>query len=159
MEYAVKSILFGTGGALIGGLYEVYQGTTDKSTQMVLTTKHTILASDRYLCSLVGRVEGDFIKSDHVALVKVIHALEELMTIANELESGKHAPNMKYRTRSFLCFHQVKSAIQRFVTTVEFQYRPRSVIRIQQIVKKIMECTEAYVTKVVMLTREIHMHV
>lgn len=160
MDNLIKSALFGTGGAIIGGIYQLCStyATTEESTSMI-KSKHDILSRDRYLCSLLGSIEADFLRSDPVALVKVINSIEDLIHLNTTLSSSKYIPCVNDRVCAFLCFQHIKSAIQRFITEVELVYEPRAVIHIQHVVKNMMECVEAYVTKVVMLTREIHMHV
>jgi len=153
-----KAVLFGVGGAIVGGIHSAWGFIMDKSTDILLCTPYTELQHDSLLLRVLSDINADFTEIDPVAAVRTIQAIDRLVGIRRSLDRREQEPIMSDRVTGFMLFQKAKESIQRFISRAEVTNTPRRVIYLQRQVQTIMQQIDAHVQAIVMATRDMHMH-
>jgi hypothetical protein len=154
-----KTLLFGVGGAIVGGLHAVLNLVTDTTeTKTVLCTPYECIQSDSLLLKVLSEIDEEFKEIDHVAAIRTVHAIDKLVGIRMLLERKDQEPVMADRVAGIVCFRRAKQAIQRFISRAEIVKNPRRVIHLQRHSQTIMRQLDAHLQSIVMATRDMYMH-
>jgi hypothetical protein len=158
-DMLAKTVLFGIGGAIVGGLHAAVGFVSDTPPPtVVLCTPYTNIQEDHLLLQVLCEIDEDFKEIDHVAAVRTIHAIDKLVGIRMSLGRKDHEPVVADRIEGLVCFTKAKQAIQRFISRAEFVKDPRRVIYLQRHTQVIMRQLDAHLQSIVMSTRDMYMH-
>jgi hypothetical protein len=153
-----KTILFGVGGALVGGLHAALNFITDTKTELLLCTPYVHIQRDTLLLQVLSEIDEEFKEIDNVAAVRAIQAIDRLIGLRFELASKNHEPLMSDRVDGIVYFRKAQQAIQRFISHAEILKTPRRVIYLQRHTQTIMRQLDIHLQSVVMSTRDMYMH-
>ena len=156
-----KTALFGIGGALVGGLHAVLGGRSTPppaALKLPLCVPYTHIHLDTELMQTLHAIDPEFTAVDHVAAVRAVLAIDELVGLRMALARKGHEPIMADRVAGLVCFNRAKQAIQRFISQAEVKKMPRRVIYLQRSTQVIMRQLDVHLQAIIMATREIYMH-
>ena len=154
-----KTVLFGMGGAIVGGLHAATHFVSDTpSPNVPLCTEYTHIQEDPLLLQVLCEIDEDFKEIDHVAAVRTIHAIDKLVGLKMSLGRKDHEPVMADRIEGLVSFTKAKQAIQRFISRAEFVKTPRRVIYLQRHTQVIMRQLDTHLQAIIMSTRDMYMH-
>jgi hypothetical protein len=153
-----KTLLFGVGGIIVGGLHNVTGGVSNTKTDLKLCTPFHHIQQDGTLLGVLHVIDEEFKEVDHVAAVRAILAIDRLVGLRNELQQHLHEPIMADRVEGMLCYKKAKHAIQRFISRAEATKTPRRVIYLQRHVQTIMRQLDLHLQSIVLSTRDMYMY-
>jgi hypothetical protein len=153
-----KTLLFGVGGAIVGGLHAVLHLVSDTATETLLCTPYEHIQRDSLLLQVLKAIDEEFKEIDHVAAIRTVHAIDKLVGIRVMLERKEQEPVMSDRVAGIVSFRKAKQAIQRFISRAEVEKSPRRVIHLQRHSQTIMRQLDAHLQSIVMATRDMYMH-
>lgn len=153
-----KTVVFGAGGALVGGLYAVMNLVTDTTSTVTLCTTYAHLQHAPELLQVLEVINDEFKEIDHVAAVRAIHAMDKMMGLCLTMKRKDHEPVMADRVAGIVCFRKAKQAIQRFITRAEATNTPRRVIYLQRHTQTLMRYLDRHLQTIVMATRDMYIH-
>jgi hypothetical protein len=154
-----KTLLFGAGGIIVGGLHSAMDFISDGAkTDVILCSPYTQIQKDSLLLKVLSEIDTDFKEIDHVAAVRTIISIDRLVGLRFELQSKVHEPIMADRVEGIVCFRKAKHSIQRFISRAEADKTPRRVIYLQRHVQTIMRQLDLHLQSIVLSTRDMHMY-
>jgi hypothetical protein len=154
-----KTVLFGMGGAIVGGLHAAVHFVSDTPSPTVsLCTDYTHIQEDALLLQVLCEIDEDFKEIDHVAAVRTIHAIDKLVGVRIALGRKDHEPVMADRIDGLLSFKKAKQAIQRFISRAELLKTPRRIIYLQRHTQVIMRQLDAHLQSIFKSTRDMLMY-
>jgi hypothetical protein len=149
----VKSAIFGTGGLLVGGLYSFLgyvQQSSSPDESPRLSIEYNFLQRDEPILQLFESIEEDVLKLDHVAFVRTVMYVDELIKIRYNVIPQ----SSKDRVDALVAFGCAKKAIQRFITRGEEILSPRQLIYLQRKSQKLISYMETHLQVIIMITRD-----
>jgi hypothetical protein len=158
MAVFTKTVLFGVGGVIVGGLHWVLAFVSDPKTELLLCTSYEHIQHDALLLQVLSEIDNEFKEIDHVAAVRTINAIDRIVGLRYELQRKVHQPIMADRVEGIVCARKAKQAIQRFISRAEEVKYPRRVIYLQRHVQTIMRQLDLHLQSIVMSTRDIYIH-
>jgi hypothetical protein len=158
-EVITKTVLFGMGGAIVGGIHAAVQFISDTpppSISLCTTYKH--IQEDHLLLQILCEIDNDFKEIDHVAAIRTIHSIDKLVGLRMALDKKDYEPVVADRITGLVSFAKAKQAIQRFISRAETILCPRRVIYLQRNTQVIMRHLDVHLQAIVMSTRDMYMH-
>jgi hypothetical protein len=153
MDNLAKTVLFGTGGVLIGGLYSFIQdiqSSTDTNEPRLSVQYHFIQYDEPILQVLVS-MEEEAMKLDAVAFVRIVMYIDDLIRIRYNVTDQ----SSKDRVDSVIAFRSAKAAIQRLLSTAEeTNISPRQLIYLQKKAQKLISLMQTHSHVIFMVTRD-----
>ena len=153
----MKTLLFATGGALVGGIRASYT-SGDTFPEDDLSEPYLHLQKDVTLLHALRTLDADIQTTDPVAGIRTIVAADALVGLRYALTSRAHPPALSDRVDGLVRFRTAKEAMQRFVTAAEASFPAKEVVHIQRLAVKVIECLEGHLQAVILATREIYIH-
>jgi hypothetical protein len=162
MDLLMKTAVFTAGGVLVGGLHSTvaYLSGSGPGQEPAhkLCVSYTFIQCDPLLLSTLVDLDADFQTIDHVAGIRGIRAIDELVGLRMQVDTREYDPMVSDRIKGVVLFRKAKQAIQRFITRAETTRQPRQVVYLQRHVNTIMQQLEVHLQTVVMATREMYIH-
>jgi hypothetical protein len=119
---------------------------------------YAFLQHDPLLLTTIAELDVDFRTIDHVAGVRAIQAMDELIGLRLLVDTTGHEPQVDDRVKGVVYFRKAREAVQRFITRAEIVRQPRQVVYIQRHVQAIMRQLETHLQAIVMATRDMYIH-
>ena len=154
----IKTLLFGLGGIFVGGVEAATRHITDPVTETHLCIPFSNIHLDQQLLSVLSELDPDMQRIDHVAAVRTIKAIDELVGLRHRLCTNKYEPLMKDRVQGVVYFRKAKSAIQRFISRAEVLEDARKVIHIQRLTQIVMRQLDTHLKSVIISTRDMNIY-
>ena len=157
MDTIVKTCLFGIGGLIVGGMYKITT-PVDASEPSILFSDmgYVYIQMDKQLCNVLVEIHQIFIDIDHVAYIRTLKSIDQIIALHQKLLTRGYTPNMQDRVAGIGYFRRTKESIQRFITRAETIRDPREVIYVQRHVKQLMTLLENHMRTIIVSTRDIY---
>jgi hypothetical protein len=159
-----QTAVYGSGGAILAGLYEVLRGSSKESgggggPSVVLkhVPKVPYVNGQQSLVTLLVEIEPCIWKCDRVSWLRLVTAMENLIETRFLVESDPGNTSIRDRVRAFSYYQRFKDSLQRITVRLEQSDKAdvREVIRIQRLVKDVSNHAHNHLSVIVYHTRDV----